>query len=272
MTRYHIVDAFTERFGAGNPAAVVVAESYTDAWAQRVAAEFNLSETAFVRPLAGDAADYELRWFTPSTEVALCGHATLAAAHVLTSDSGFATGGDGSGALRFATRSSGVLTVRQRAQLLWMDFPANPPTTCAPPASLAEVLGATPRWTGTAGTGDLLVLLDDEAAVRELVPDVPGLAGFADRGVIVTAAADPDSPHAFASRMFAPAAGIAEDPVTGSAHTALGPFWAQHLGSDSLRARQVSPRGGQLLVQLSGADRVDLGGTAVTVAEGRLLC
>ncbi|GAB2761246.1 PhzF family phenazine biosynthesis protein [Salinifilum aidingensis] len=267
MTRYHIVDAFTEHVGAGNPAAVVAAaEPYTDAWAQRVAAEFNLSETAFVRPLDGDGADYELRWFTPTTEVALCGHATLAAAHVL-------AGAEGRrGELRFSTRHSGVLTVRQREQLLWMDFPANPPAGCAAPAGLAEVLGAAVRWTGTADTGDLLVLLDDEATVRELTPDVPRLTEFAERGVIVTAAADPGQEHAFASRMFAPAAGIGEDPVTGSAHTVLGPFWAQRLGGDSLRALQCSPRGGELLVQLPGAGRVDLGGAAVAVAEGRLLC
>ncbi|ASU81864.1 PhzF family phenazine biosynthesis protein [Nocardiopsis gilva YIM 90087] len=265
MSRFRVIDAFADRPFAGNPAAVLVLDGpYDDAWAQRVAAEFNLAETAFVVPADGDTADYELRWFTPAVEVALCGHATLAAAHALVEDAA-------SGPIRFATRSSGVLTVTPREGRLWMDFPANVPTAESFDG-LPEALGAAPVWTGTAGTCDILVEVADERTVRGLTPDLAALAGFECRGVIVTARADEGSPDAFVSRFFAPRVGVPEDPVTGSAHTVLAPYWAKHLGRTSFSAFQCSRRGGRLYLETPTAapDRVFIGGSAVTVSEGEL--
>lgn len=265
MNEYRVVDAFTERPGGGNPAAVLLLDtSYTDSWAQLVAAEFNLSETAFARRLPADAdADYELRWFTPTVEVALCGHATLATAHVLAEDGG-------SGPVRFTTRQSGVLTVRESAGMCWMDFPTNAPTEITPPAGLSRALGAEPRWTGTAATGDLLALLESEEVVRGMDPASTGQ--HTERGVIVTAPAQPGRPYAFVSRFFAPNAGIPEDPVTGSAHTVLAPFWARELGSTAFSGRQCSARGGTVFLELpeDAAGRVRIGGNAVTVATGQV--
>ncbi|WP_017595429.1 PhzF family phenazine biosynthesis protein [Nocardiopsis potens] len=267
MTRFRVVDAFTDRAFSGNPAAVLVLdEPCADGRAQRVAAEFNLSETAFaVRLPPGSAADYELRWFTPAVEVDLCGHATLATAHALAEDGV-------RGEVRFATRSSGVLTVAERGGVLWMDFPANPPAPVEVPDGLAAALGAEPVRAAAAGTGDLLVELESEDAVRGLDPDIAGLGAFAERGVVPTAPAAPGRPYAFASRFFGPNVGVPEDPVTGSAHTALAPYWAERLGRTAFDAVQCSARGGLLSLELpAGAPgRVRIGGTAVTVSEGEL--
>lgn len=266
VTRFRVVDAFTDRAFAGNPAAVIVLdELYDDTWAQRVAAEFNLAATAFVLPYPGADADHELRWFDPATELDLCGHGTLATARALLADGA-------TGPLRFATSVSGVLTVTPRDGLLWMDFPANPPSAVDVPAGLDAALGANAVWVGSAATGDLLVEVDGERTVRELEPDIPVLVDFAARGVIVTARADEGRPYAFVSRFLAPRVGVAEDPVTGSAHTVLTPFWSDRLDRTALTALQCSARGGQLRLELpeNTPDRVLIGGSAVTVSEGRL--
>lgn len=261
MPEYRVIDAFTDRPLAGNPAAVLVLEdAYDDAWAQGVAAEFNLSETAFVRPAGDPGADYELRWFTPAVEVDLCGHATLAAAHAL-AELGVP------GPYRFATRS-GVLTVAERDGRLWMDFPAGPPEPARAPEGLAGMLGAEPLWTGAGGTGDLLVEVADEAAVRAAEPDFAAIARLPYRAVIITARGRADGPD-FVSRVFGPRVGVPEDPVTGSAHTVLAPFWAERLGRKELSAHQASARGGDLLLECRG-DRVLIGGRAVSVARGEL--
>ncbi|WP_159940050.1 MULTISPECIES: PhzF family phenazine biosynthesis protein [unclassified Nocardiopsis] len=260
MPEYRVVDAFTDRPLAGNPAAVLVMDgAYPDAWAQGVAAEFNLAETAFARPTDEEGADYELRWFTPTVEVDLCGHATLATAHTL-AERGVP------GPYRFSTRS-GILTVTGDGERLWLDFPARPPKPVPAPEGLAEVLGARPRWAGLGGGEDLLVELDDEAAVRGLAPDAAALARLPYTLVIATARAEkgPD----FVSRVFAPAIGVPEDPVTGRAHTVLTPFWAERLGRAEMAAHQASARGGDLLVRDRG-ERVLIGGHAVSVATGTL--
>ncbi|GLU49826.1 PhzF family phenazine biosynthesis protein [Nocardiopsis ansamitocini] len=266
MPRFRVVDAFAERPFEGNPAAVLLlADRYDDGWAQRVAAEFNLSETAFARPVASPEADYELRWFTPKVEVDLCGHATLATAHALVED-GSAT------PIRFSTRS-GVLTVTLREGLLWLDFPANPPREVEPPAGLARALGGKAEWVGYSQVGDYVVVYSEEAVVRDLAPDLAALTALPEaRGVIVTAPAAPGQPYDFVSRLFAPNVGVPEDPVTGSAHTALAPYWAARLGRGSLTGFQCSTRGGRLSLELSAdaPGRVLIGGTAVTVSEGEL--
>jgi predicted PhzF superfamily epimerase YddE/YHI9 len=233
---------------------------------QRVAAEMNLAETAFLR-LSADAGRYGLRWFTPTVEVELCGHATLASAHVLFSE-GLAAAGE---AVRFDS-ASGPLTARPGAEgEIWLDFPATPAEPADLPGWLLEGLGAGPvRWAGL-GRLDYLVELEDEAAVRGLTPDVRRLDALGSRGVIVTAAASGGAGgYDFVSRYFAPGAGIDEDPVTGSAHCALGPFWAGRLGREELTGFQASARGGLVQVRPRG-DRVLLGGRAVTVLRGQLL-
>jgi PhzF family phenazine biosynthesis protein len=261
--RIHVVDAFTERTFAGNPAAVCpLSESADAGWMQRVAAEMNLSETAFPRPIDDPQADFELRWFTPKAEVALCGHATLATAHVL-----YETGViPRDQAIRFRTRS-GVLTVRRDGERLAMDFPACPAEKIDLPGGLAEALGATPGWTGRNTQNDILALLDDPATVRELVPDTTALLAVDARGICVTAAGDGE--YDFISRFFAPSVGIPEDPVTGSAHCMLAPFWAERLARTEMRAHQASHRGGDVHVTVTG-DRVTLRGSAVSVIDGTL--
>jgi PhzF family phenazine biosynthesis protein len=262
--RIHVVDAFTDRPFAGNPAAVCVLTEVADpGWMQRVAMELNLSETAFPRPLDDDTgADYELRWFTPAVEVALCGHATLASAHVL-----YETGAVPPGRpIRFRTLRSGVLTVRRDDGRLAMDLPACPPEKIDPPAGLAEALGAVPTWTGRNAQADVLAVVQDAETVRTLVPDLSALAAIGGRGVCVTAA---DTGYDFVSRFFGPAVGVPEDPVTGSAHCMLAPFWGERLGRTQMRAYQASARGGDVDVAVRG-DRVILTGAAVTVIEGTL--
>ncbi|MEV7470972.1 PhzF family phenazine biosynthesis protein [Streptomyces kronopolitis] len=261
--RAYIVDAFTDRPFSGNPAGVCLLDGPADAaWMQRVAAELNLSETAFVHP-AGEQA-YGLRWFTPTVEVDLCGHATLATAHILHEARHAAPDAE----LHFATLS-GVLTARrQQGDAFTLDFPADPPTATAAPSRLAETLGAEPVWTGRA-RHDLLVELPKAEDVRDLAPDIGALAGFSGRAVIVTAGAREGDDHDFVSRVFAPAAGIPEDPVTGAAHCVLAPHWARRLGRTALTGVQLSARGGRVGVELRG-DRVTLLGHAVTVFHGEL--
>ncbi|MFK0120697.1 PhzF family phenazine biosynthesis protein [Streptomyces sp. NPDC090994] len=267
--RIRIVDAFTDRPFAGNPAGVLLLDAFPDdRLLQQVALEVNHAETAFAHPLPeGGAADWALRWFTPATEVNLCGHATLATAHVLH------TTGAHQGPVRFATRS-GVLVATPGADgSVTLDFPTAPLTPAAVPAGLAEALGAEPRAVLDTGpnVGDLLVELADETTVRELTPDHKALAAHSERGVIATARAeDPARGYDFVSRCFFPNVGIDEDPVTGSAHTALAPYWCERLGRPALTGLQASPRSGLVRVEPRG-DRTLLSGRAVTVIEGDLL-
>jgi PhzF family phenazine biosynthesis protein len=255
------VDAFAERPFTGNPAAICLLDREADAdWMQAVAAEMNLSETAFVRPLD---AGFELRWFTPKVEVDLCGHATLATAHVLWMEGVAAT----QEAIRFQSRS-GALTCTQNEGRIELDFPATAATAVEPPAGLLDALGVRADFVGRTRF-DYLVLLDSEPALRSINPDFGQLATIKTRGVIVTAKSG-DSRFDFVSRFFAPAAGIDEDPVCGSAHCCLGPFWAQRLGKNDMMGYQASSRGGTVHVRVAG-DRVILGGQAVTVWCGELV-
>lgn len=223
-----------------------------------VAAEMRHSETAFVH----GAGRRSLRWFTPEVEVDLCGHATLATAHVL-----YSLGE--SGRLEFSTRS-GVLATEQTADgFIAMDFPADPPAETDPPRDLAPALGVTPVWVGR-GRFDVFVEVESAAVIRELAPDLDRLARIDTRGVIVTAAADGGENAAdFVSRFFAPRVGIPEDPVTGSAHCALSPYWTARLGRDTLTGEQLSARGGTVRTTLRG-DRVEVAGRAVTIWSGEL--
>ncbi|AUG81430.1 Oxidoreductase [Kitasatospora sp. MMS16-BH015] len=267
--RIRIVDAFTDRPFAGNPAAVCVLDGPEwpeERWMRRVAAELNLSETAYVRRLAAEGG-WALRWFTPTEEAALCGHATLATVHALRADGLVA---DGEWA-RFATMSGELLARPEADGSITLDFPANPPQATETPAGLAEALGAEVLAAyGTGELGDLLVVLRSEHTVRGLRPDLTAIANLPIRGVIATAAADdPAGPYEFVSRFFGPACGIPEDPVTGSAHTALAPYWAERLGRTELTGYQASPRGGSVRCELN-ADRVLLSGRAVTVLDGAL--
>jgi PhzF family phenazine biosynthesis protein len=255
------VDAFAERPFTGNPAAVCLLEEESNpSWMQSVAAEMNLSETAFVRPLA---EGFELRWYTPTTEVDLCGHATLAAAHMLWS-AGPARAGE---PIRFHT-PSGILTASRSGELIELDFPAIPADECTPPDGLLDSLDVEPTYFGRTSTGKCLVVVAAEV-VRSLRPDFRRLAEIADRGVIVTAISD-DARFDFISRFFAPAAGIDEDPVTGAAHCCLGPYWGERLGKTDLVGFQTSTRGGIVRVRLNG-QRVIPGGRAVTVLKGELV-
>jgi PhzF family phenazine biosynthesis protein len=255
------VDAFTDTPYAGNPAAVCLLPApQQDKWMQQVAGEMNLSETAF---LLRRADGFDLRWFTPVVEVDLCGHATLASAHVLWQEGHLAPEAQA----RFFTRS-GLLTAARQGAWIELNFPAVLEEPIAPPAALAPALGVTPLYVGKNQTG-LLVQVATEEQVRTLQPDFTVLKTLPGRGVIVTSrAASPD--FDFVSRYFAPRAGIDEDPVTGSAHCCLGPFWARQLHKDSFTAYQASARGGVVRVRLQG-DRVLLGGQAVTVLRGELL-
>jgi PhzF family phenazine biosynthesis protein len=258
--RYFVVDAFTDRPFAGNPAAVVPLPAWRpDDWLQNVALEMNLSETAFFVP-TGDA--FELRWFTPKLEVDLCGHATLAAAKIIAYLELVATSVE----IVFASRS-GRLVARLHDKQITLDFPSSPEQPASPPAGLIEAVGVPAVYVGRSKF-DYLVEVESEAAVRGLTPDLPRLATVATRGVIVTARAD-DSRFDFVSRFFAPAAGVDEDPVTGSAHCCLAMFWQKRLGKTLFAAYQASARGGTLSVEIVG-ERVLLGGQAVIVAAGEL--
>ncbi|MET9412346.1 PhzF family phenazine biosynthesis protein [Streptomyces sp. NPDC002935] len=267
--RIRIVDAFTDRPFAGNPAGVLLLDSFPDdAWLQSVAVEVNHAETAFAHRLPeGGDADWALRWFTPATEVALCGHATLATAHVLH------TTGAHEGPVRFATRSGVLIATPQADGSITLDFPTAPLTPVEIPDGVAEALGAEPLSTLDTGpnTGDLLVEVADEKTVLGLAPDHKALARYSERGIIATARAeDPSRGYDFVSRCFFPNVGIDEDPVTGSAHTALAPFWSERLGRPGLTGLQASPRSGLVRTEVRG-DRTLLSGHAVTVIDGELL-
>jgi PhzF family phenazine biosynthesis protein len=259
--RITIVDAFTHTAFAGNPAAIcVLTEPTTEAWMQSVAREMRHSDTAFCIPLKDGS--FELRWFTPSHEVRLCGHATLAAAHVLWEEGWL----EHRKVARFSTLS-GELTAAPLGRVIELDFPSRPPSEVEAPAGLVDALGVTPSWIGR-DLDDYVVLLADEAAVVACAPDFGGLRTVETRGVIITAPARDDHLD-FVSRFFAPRFGIDEDPVTGSAHCCLTPFWASRLDKSVLTARQLSARGGELEVELAG-ERVKLRGTCVTTLRGNL--
>ncbi len=278
------VDAFTDRPFRGNPAAVCVLPEdgarLEDSWMQNLAREMNLSETAFLR--RRDDGDWHLRWFTPGAEVDLCGHATLASAHVLWQDGHVPDGAD----IRFHTLS-GELTARRRpapAQggepWIELDFPSQPATAETPPPELLKALGVGApgkeiAWAGFNGS-DWLLELASEEAVRSAEPDVAALSKLPARGVILTARSPdqaerdetPGDGYDFVSRFFAPAVGVDEDPVTGSAHCCLGPYWSARLGRDDLVGYQASQRGGRVRVSLRGG-RALLSGPAVTVMRAR---
>lgn len=265
--RIRIIDAFTDRPFAGNPAGVCLLEGQAwpdEAWMRQVAAEVHASETAFAHPM-GDG-EWALRWFTPAVESDLCGHATLATTHALRSD------GQIAGTVRYHTRG-GVLAARPNHDgTITLDFPVAPLTEVPIPEGLGDALGVKPEATYRTGPlRDLLTVLADEAAVRTLAPDIAAVEALTRRGDIrgVTVTA-PAADYDFVSRFFAPGDGISEDPVTGSAHTALAPYWAARLGRDELTGLQASARTGVVSVALR-ADRVDLTGRAVTVVDGTLL-
>jgi PhzF family phenazine biosynthesis protein len=254
------VDSFTNRPFAGNPAAVcILPQAPSDQWMRDVAREMNLSETAFLVPQNGG---YNLRWFTPAVEVDLCGHATLAAAHVLW-EAGHLPAGS---AARFHTRS-GLLLAERRGEWIEMDFPAKVEKAAEPPADLTTALGLQPTYIGR-NQFDYLVEVESAAVLRAVQPDHATLRKLPVRGVIVTARSDTPE-YDFISRFFAPGSGIDEDPVTGSAHCCLAPYWAQRLGKTEMVGYQASARGGIVRVRCSG-DRVFLGGQAVTVLRGEL--
>ena len=254
------IDAFAEEVFQGNPAAVCpLREWLTDERMQAIAAENNLSETAFFVPGA-EPGDYNLRWFTPAAEVELCGHATLASAYLILSR--LAPERD---AVRFSTLS-GILEVRRDGDRLAMDFPARPPGAYDPPPGLFEALGAEPEAM-LASQRDAMAVYGDEATVRGLAPDIRALAAINREGVIVTA---PGHDCDFVSRYFAPALGIDEDPATGSTHSTLTPYWAERLGKSELHACQVSARGGDFYCRAMG-ERVRIAGRARLYLEGTIV-
>ena len=267
-----VVDAFAERPFTGNPAAVCILNGPADEeWMRRVAREMNLSETAFLHPQGGGKAEdgYRLRWFTPTVEIALCGHATLASAHVLWESGRLPADRQA----RFHTMS-GLLTADRQSQdgtnqgMIVLDFPATPQQPWPAPAGLEEALGAAIRYVGKTAF-DVLVEVDSEQTVRELKPNHSALAALPLRGVMVTSRSS-DPAYDFVSRFFGPGAGVPEDPVTGSAHCCLGPYWGGRLHKTDLVGHQVSARGGVVHVGVRG-DRVRLGGRAITMLRGELL-
>lgn len=259
------VDAFTSRPFAGNPAAVcVLPKAPTEQWMRDVAREMNLSETAFLVPKsdAPQADGYHLRWFTPAVEVDLCGHATVASAHVLWEDGHLPAGARA----RFHTRS-GLLLADRRGDWIELDFPVTPAAATEAPASLLDALGTKARFVGKTRF-DYFIEVESDDVVRNLTPDFTALRKLGVRGVIVTARSSTPE-FDFISRFFAPGSGIDEDPVTGSAHCALAPYWSTRLGKREMTAYQASARGGVVRVRVQG-DRVMLGGQAVTVLRGEL--
>ena len=257
----YTVDSFTQKRFHGNPAAVcILDEPREPEWKQSITAEMNLSETAF---LLAHPIGWDLSWFTPKIEVDLCGHATLASAHIL-----WETGRlQANKPAVFATRS-GILTCHRRGTVIEMDFPAEPPQETKPLQPLLDGLGVQPRYVGK-NRLDYLVQLESEEQVRKLTPDIALLDQLPARGVIVTAQSAGKG-YDFVSRFFAPQCGVPEDPVCGSAHCCLGPFWQSRLGKTQMIAHQVSARGGVIHVEFAG-DRVILGGHAVTIMRGEIL-
>ena len=256
------VDAFTNRPFAGNPAAVcVLKRPKPDEWMRHVAREMNLSETAFLTPHDGG---YNLRWLTPAVEVALCGHATVASAHVLWEDGHLPQGQQA----RFHTLS-GLLLADRRGEWIELDFPAKIAAEADAPPELLRSLGVQRASFVGKNAFDYLVEVESEEALRALQPDHTMLRKIPVRGVIVTARSSTPE-FDFVSRFFAPGSGVDEDPVTGSAHSALGPYWAPRLEKSEFMAYQASARGGVVRVRLNG-ERVILGGQAVTVMTGELL-
>ncbi len=250
------VDAFASRRFEGNPAAVCpLKEWLSDDLMQSIAAENNLSETAFFVPAQ---SGFHLRWFTPVAEVDFCGHATLASGHVLFDALDYEKQ-----SVVFETRS-GEMTVERSGKLYVMNFPAQPPKPCSPPKTLIEALGAKP--TEVLAADDYLAVFESQAVVQSLAPDFARLGDLDLRGVIATA---PGDDHDFVSRFFGPKLGIDEDPVTGSAHCELTPYWSKRLSKKQLRARQISRRGGDVLCEIAG-DRVRLKGSAVTFMVGEI--
>ncbi|RDV13741.1 PhzF family phenazine biosynthesis protein [Pontibacter diazotrophicus] len=252
------IDAFTDKVFHGNPAAVCVLNEWLeDKTMQQIAAENNLAETAFV---VQNGRDYEIRWFTPTVEVDLCGHATLAAAHVL-----FHFYNHPSNTINFQSRKSGLLTVDKAGEELTLDFPADVYQRVEAPQALVSALGVTPAEVYK-GRTDYLLLFQTQKDIEGLAPDFRTLASVEARGVIVTAPGDEVD---FVSRFFCPQVGIDEDPVTGSAHTTLTPFWSQKLSKKVLSAKQVSARQGDLRCEFLG-DRVKITGRAVAYLSGEI--
>jgi len=258
--RIYQVDAFTDKLFAGNPAGVCLLLGPRDErWMQNVASEMNLSETAFLYK-QGDG--FSLRWFTPAVEVDLCGHATLASAHIV-----WETGTlKPEEQARFHTRS-GLLTADRKGDWIELDFPSTPDEPSTAPPDLLKALGVTPRYVGKSRF-DYLLELDSEETVRRLQPDFAVLKKLGVRGIMVTSPATSPG-FDFVSRFFAPGSGINEDPVTGSAHCCLGPYWKRKLSKDEFTAFQASARGGFLRVRVRG-DRVYLAGQAVTFLQGEM--
>jgi len=255
------VDAFTDKIFAGNPAAVcVLAEAADERWMQHLANEMNLSETAF---LVKEEDGYQLRWFTPAVEVELCGHATLASAHILWEQGFLATDSPA----RFFTKS-GLLSAVRKNSWIELNFPAEPEKQAGFPEDVFKVFGTNARYVGK-NRFDFLLEFESAETVRKMVPNFSLLSDVSGRGFIVTSRYDTDQ-YDFISRFFAPAAGVNEDPVTGSAHCCLGPYWANKLGKNELTGYQASARGGVVKVRV-GDDRVYLGGQAVTVMRATLL-
>ncbi|WP_248960807.1 PhzF family phenazine biosynthesis protein [Sphaerisporangium perillae] len=262
--RIFTVDSFTDQPFKGNPAAVCLLDSgRSDEWMQALASEMRHSETAFLLAQDGGRPS-SLRWFTPAVEVALCGHATLATAHVLYST------GAASGPIEFSTKS-GILTTNQLDHgRISMDFPAYMPTQISPPEALVKALGVPVTWVGM-GRMDILVEVESEQVVRTLAPDIDALTALDARAVCVTARASaPSGDVDYVSRFFAPNAGVPEDPVTGSAHCMLGPYWSAKLGENALVGAQVSQRGGIVHTRVGDDDRVEISGTAITIWSGDL--
>ena len=253
------VDAFTDSLFSGNPAAIVILEKWlSDDLMQKIAMENNLSETAFILKQAD--SHYEIRWFTPETEVDLCGHATLGAAHVILSHL------ENQKPNVLFNSKSGDLKVEKSGKMYWLDFPSQPPKPVSMSKLLPEALGTVPLYAGY--NVYLMVLVESEKIVREMTPNLQMIRNLDVRGVIVTAPSESERID-FVSRFFAPAVGVPEDPVTGSAHTVLTPFWGKRLNKKQLNAQQISKRGGNLSC-IDEGERVKIGGSAVTFLEGSI--
>lgn len=255
----YLVDAFIDQPFSGNPAGVCILDTEQPAsWMQNVALEMNQAETAFVYKRADGG--WDLRWFTPQAEVDLCGHATLAAAHALWQEAG-----EANPVIHFHTRS-GLLSATRKGDEIQLDFPSDQPKTRELPTELLQFLGKPPVWFGC-GRDDLLLVLENASAVENFAADMDLISAITARGLIITAPGDASSSLDMVSRFFAPRVGVPEDPVTGSAHCLLAVYWSYRLGKTTLRARQASPRGGLLTLELQG-ERVLLSGATKTMLKG----